>query len=133
MKRKGSFTIEAAFLMPVLILVIFLILQISFFLYNREAVTVMASQAVLQGVQMEKEGKHTIQKSLQAFLSEETKERLLFTETVRWDVSVTATKVKVTIFLSQNTLFRRLSCEATEEMSRLTPASLLWEKERWQR
>lgn len=133
MRRKGSFTIEAALLMPFLIFAVFMIMQIGFFLYNREAVTVMASQAALQGVQMEQEGKNTIEKRLQLFLAEETEERLLFTEAVKWDVSVTATKVKVTISLTQNTLLRPIACEVTEEMSRLDPASLLWEKERWSR
>lgn len=133
MKKKGSFTIEATILMPFLFFVILTLMQISFFLYNREAVTVMASQAALQGVQMEQEGKNTIRKRLETFLAEETGERLLFVDKVGWDVSVTLTKVKVTVTLSQKTLFKPLSCEVTEELTRLNPASLLWESERWSR
>ena len=60
MNKKGSFTIEAAILMPFLLFVILIIMQVSFFLYNREAATAMVAQAVLKGVQMEKEGKNEI-------------------------------------------------------------------------
>lgn len=133
MKKKGSFTIEAALIFPVLMFVILLVMQLSFFLYNREAIAVMASQAALYGVQMETEGKHTIEKELQSFLKEETGKKLLFTESVDWDVKVTTAKVMVTIRLSQKTLFKNISCESTEEMKRLVPATFLWEKERWSR
>lgn len=133
MKRKGSFTIEAALLMPFLLFSVLVLMQISFFLYNREAATVIASQAVLQGVQMEKEGKNTIQNLVQDFLEKETGEKLLFTDKVQIDVSVSLTKVKVTLLLSQKTVFKQLNCEITQEMSRLDPTSLLWEAERWRK
>lgn len=131
MKQKGSFTIEAAILMPLLILIIWLLIQISFFLYNRHAITVIASQAALRGVQMETEGKQSIEKSLQSFLKEETEEKLLYTDSVCWEIKITMTKIKVKISLSQKTIYRVLWCETEKEMSRLQPASLLWEAERW--
>ena len=133
MRRKGSLTIEASLLMPFLFFVLLTIIQISFFLYNREAVTVMASQAALQGVQMEQAGKNTIEKKLDKFLKEETEQRLVFVDKVDYKVSVTLKKVKVSISLSQKTLFRLLDCTVTEEMARLNPASVLWESERWRK
>ncbi len=133
MNKKGSFTIEAALLMPFLIFVVLTLMQISFFLYNREAATVIVSQAVLNGVQMEKEGKRTIQNSLQNFLEKETEEKLLFADKISWNVSVSFTKVKVTLSLSQKTIFKQLDCEVTQQMSRINPASLLWEAERWRK
>ena len=131
MRKKGSFTIEAALLMPFLLFVIWTLMQISFFLYNREAVTVIASQAALKSVQMEKEGKNRIQEKLQSFIKKETDEKLLFTDKVTWDISISLTKVKVKVFISQNTLFKKLSFETKKELSRMNPASLLWEAERW--
>ena len=133
MKQKGSFTIEASFLIPIVTFVILILMQISFFLYNREAVTVLAAQAALQGVQMEQEGKNTIQKSLEKFLAKETGERLLFTDQVTWDVSVTPVTVKVSITLSQKTIFKILSCKVEQKMTRQNPATVLWESERWSR
>lgn len=131
MRKKGSFTIEAALLIPILMFVIMLMLQLSFFLYNRHAITVMASQAALYGVQMETEGKVAIEKQLHNFLKEETEKRLLFTESVEWDVAVSVTKVEVTISLTQKTLIKKIRCEAAEKKNRLVPAFFLWEKERW--
>lgn len=131
MKEKGSFTIEAALVIPMLMFVIMLTVQLSFFLYNRQAITVMAAQAALYGVQMETEGKAAIEKQLQAFLKEETEKRLLFTESVDWDVKVTMTKVTVSISFSQNTLVKQVKCEVSEKKNRLIPAVVLWEKERW--
>ena len=52
---------------------------------------------------MEQEGKNTIQKSVENFLVKETGKRLLFTDKVDWDVSVTPMSVKVSITLSQKT------------------------------
>lgn len=131
MREKGSFTIEAAMVIPVIMFVVMLVIQLSFFLYNRQAITVMVSQATLYGVQMETEGKPVIEKELNSFLKEETENRLLFTESVDWDVKVTMAKIKVTASFSQQTLLRKVSCEASEEKTRLVPAFFLWEKERW--
>lgn len=131
MRKKGSFTIEAALVIPVLMFVLMLVIQLSFFLYNRQAITVLSSQAALYGVQMETEGKPVIEKELHTFLKEETGNRLIFTESVDWDVTVTMTKVKVTVSFSQKILLKKISCEATEEKTRLVPAVFLWEKERW--
>jgi Flp pilus assembly protein TadG len=132
-RKKGSFTIEAALVMPFLLFAVLILMQISFFLYNREAVTVIASQAALKGVQMEQEGKNLIQKELHSFIKKETDEKLLFIDEINWDISVSLTKVKVKVFISQNTLFKRLRFEIKKEMSRINPASLLWEAERWRK
>jgi len=133
MNRKGSFTIEAAFLMPIVLFIVLLVIQISFFLYNREAATVMVSQAALMGVQMEQDGKHTIQKVLSEFLEDETKKRLLFADESNWEISVTLTSVKVELSLSQKTVIKQLDYKITKKLSRLNPASLLWETERWKK
>ncbi|MBE5882222.1 MAG: hypothetical protein E7289_07960 [Lachnospiraceae bacterium] len=133
MKKKGSFTIEAAIVVPFLLLIMLLLIHISFFLYNREAATVIASRAVLKGVQMEQEGKADIKNEIASFLEEETSAHLIFTQSVRWDVSVTLTKVKVKLYLIQDMPFKKLSCEIAEEMNRLNPVSVLWEKERFQK
>ena len=133
MKQKGSFTIEASLLIPIVTFVILILMQISFFLYNRETVTVLAAQAALQGVQMEQEGKNSIQKKLENFLAKETGERLLFVDKVAWDVSVTPVSVKVSITLSQKTVIKIFSCEVEQKMTRQNPAFVLWESERWNR
>jgi hypothetical protein len=80
---------------------------------------------------MEQEGKKIIQKELQQFLEEETKEKLLFADDIDWKISVSLTKVKVELSLSQKTVFRPLNCKIIKEMSRIQPVSLLWESERW--
>lgn len=131
MKRKGSFTIEASIVISMIMFVVFFLMQLSFFVYNRQAAVVLASQAVLQGVQMETSGKQTIRKSLDCFLEQETEGKLIFTDSVCWDVTVTLTKVKVTLSLTQKSLFRPLSCKITQEMSRIHPTTVLWEAERW--
>lgn len=133
MKQKGSYTIEASLLIPIVTFVILILMQISFFLYNRETVTVLAAQAALQGVQMEQEGKNAIQKKLENFLAKETGERLLFVDKVAWDVSVTPVSVKVSITLSQKTVIKIFSCEVEQKMTRQNPAFVLWESERWNR
>lgn len=133
MRKKGSFTIEAAILVPILLLIVVFLIHISFFLYNREAATVIASRAALKGVQMEQEGKADIKRELTSFLEEEIGAYLIFTESVRWDISVTLTKVKVSIRLTQRMPFKKLKCEVSEEMSRIHPVSIMWEKERFQK
>lgn len=130
MKKRGSYTIEAAVVVPLLFLVVWLVIYIGCFLYNREAMTVIASRAVLKGVQMEQEGKQTIEKQVNAFVKEETKSRLIFPEKICHQVTVTGTKVKVTLYLTQKMPFKTINCEVTKEMSRIYPVSFLWEKER---
>lgn len=130
MKKKGSFTIEAAIIVPLLFFVVLLMMHISFFLYNREALTVIASRAVLKGVQMEQEGKAAIEHEVDSFLKEEMETRLIFTTSTEKHVEVTGIKVKVTLKLTQAMPFKELDCQITKEMSRQHPAYFIWEKER---
>ena len=130
MKKRGSFTIEAALVVPMLFIVILLLIHISFFLYNRQAATAIASRGVLKGVQMETEGKASIKQEVQSFLDKEVKEKLIFVKNVDCRVDVSVTKVKVRITIVQKIPFRDLSCEVKQEMSRIHPVSFLWEMER---
>lgn len=133
MKKKGSFTIEAAMIVPFIFMIVLLLIHLSFFLYNRHTATVIASRAALKGVQMEQEGKAQIKQELSFFLKEETESRFIFATSAHAEVTVTMTKVKVTVEFIQNMPFKKLHCKVGEEMSRLHPVAVLWEKERFQK
>ncbi len=129
-KLNGSYTIEAALLIPIILFILLLVMYISFFLYNRQAATVIASQAVLKGVQMEQAGGAAIEQELDSFLKYETEERLIFVKEVTWDVAVTLTYVKVELSVLQQSPYKNLSCRISEKMKRIHPVSILWEAER---
>lgn len=132
MKKKAGFTIEAAIVIPLLLFVVIIVMYLGFFLYNREALTVIASRAVLKGVQMEQDGKKTIEREVSLFVKDQMEKNLIFTESFDWEVKVTGLKVKVTLQLTQAMPFKNVTCEVTKEMSRIHPVSFLWEKERFQ-
>lgn len=130
MKEKGSFTVEAAFVVPMLFLIVWILIHIGFFLYNREAATAIAALGALKGSQLEQEGKNTIKSAVASFVEEEIREKLIFTDEVKWDVKVSAVSIRVTIQVSQNIPFKTLTCTAEEKMSRIHPVSAIWEMER---
>ena len=130
MKQKGSFTVEAAFVVPMLFLVIWIVIHIGFFLYNREAATAIAALGVLEGSRLEQEGKNTIERMVSSYVQEEIEEKLIFTDEVQWDVKVSAVSIRVTIQVSQNIPFKTLTCIAEEKISRIHPVSAIWEMER---
>lgn len=133
---KGSTTIEAALLMPLLLGIMLLVIYFSFFLYNREAVTAIAYTAAIKGAQMEQEGKNRIQKEITRYVEDENK-RLLFVSQAEHSVKVTTGKITVSIDIIQNTPFQsilqqigadgvfRYSVEKSAK--RLHPASVIWE------
>nr|MBQ8253087.1 pilus assembly protein [Lachnospiraceae bacterium] len=130
MKQKGSFTVEAAFVVPLLFLVVWIVIHMGFFMYNREACTAIASLAVLKGSQMEQEGRRTIEKVITAYVKEETEQKLIFTDAVCWDIGISSTNIKVTIQISQRIPFQTLTYEVSEKMGRIHPVSAIWEMER---
>lgn len=129
MRKKGSFTMEAALLIPVIFMVVVMIMHLSFFLYNREAATVIVSEAALMGVQMENEGRNEIKEKITAFAEEEMAQKLIFVRDTNLKVNVTLTKVEVSVDFIQKTPFREMCCQAERKLSRLNPASFLWRKE----
>lgn len=129
MKKKGSFTIEAALLIPAIFMVVVMVMHFSFFLYNREAAIVIVSEAALMGVQMENEGRNEIKEKVTAFAEEETAQKLIFVSDVDLKVNVTLAKVEVRVDFIQKTPFREMRCQAEQKLNRLNPASFLWRKE----
>lgn len=59
--RKGSATVEAAFLLPLLLALFMLLTETAIFFYNRAAAVDLAGQAVIHGAQMEHAGRHEIE------------------------------------------------------------------------
>lgn len=55
--RKGSATVEAAFLLPLLLALFMLLTETAIFFYNRAAAVDLAGQAVIHGAQMEHAGR----------------------------------------------------------------------------
>ena len=90
---KGSYTIEASFLMPMILTVIVIIIYLTFFLHDRTVLNSVAYTAAMRGSQL------TSGEDVYAVVEDSGKKliknRLLATKNVTTDVSVQKNKISV--------------------------------------
>ena len=106
--RKGSATVEAALLMPVMLSVMIVLIETSVFMYNRQAATAIAGSSVIYGLQMEHESSSFVQKKIEAYVRKECKARLVMTDMPEYEVNVTASKIRVEIPVSMEMPFDQM-------------------------
>ncbi len=133
---KGSSTVEAALVVPLLLGVIFFTVYAAVFLYNRAAAQSACGQAAVMAAGMEHENSATIESRIGAYLKEEGGHFPMVVGS-RQEVKASLINVRVCSSLSQevNAFFipggkRKLSFEAKETIQRLDPAAVLRMKKR---
>ncbi len=126
MKQKASFTVEASLVIPLIFFVVWSLVQLSFFVYNREAAQAIAALAVLKGARMETETKSVIKTTLNHYIAEETEEKLLFTKPIKYEVKISSGKIKVSIEITQKTIYKPIKTVVSEEINRQHPTSFMW-------
>lgn len=130
MKRKASFTVEMSLITPVLCMVILLVMELSFYLYNRVAITAIVTEGAIKGVQMESASGKKIEKEIAAWVEDEINTRLVFAKDLVWNVKANLVYVQVEIQGKGKTWIKPLTYRASYKINRLQPAYVLWEKER---
>ncbi len=91
---KGSFTVEATFLFPMILTVIVLLIYLSFFLHDRCVMNQAAYQAALRGSRI-RTGDNAVIGTTESAAEEMIQSALLATEDVSHQVSVTGSEITV--------------------------------------
>ncbi len=91
---KGSYTVEASFLFPMILTVLVLLIYLSFFLHDRCVMNEAAYQAALRGSRI-KTGDNAVIGATESAAEEMIQSALLATEEVSHQVSVTGSEVTV--------------------------------------
>ena len=107
--KKGSSTVEAAFILPMILAIILLCLYLSYFLYNRLILTQTAYIAALRGSRLEwgtaSESHGEAGRACEELLSG----RLLFTDDLDRQIKATGKSITVTLKIRQKIPFRGLT------------------------
>ena len=133
--RKGSATVEAAFLLPLLLT------ETAIFFYNRAAAVDLAGQAVIHGAQMEHAGRRETEDKILKEMQKMGKKRLVFLTNVDYSVSVSLWEIKAQIRLERKSpllsFFRGMgfragvfSGQVEKKIKRLNPSKVIWESHR---
>ena len=139
--RKGSATVEAAFLLPLLLALFMLLTETAIFFYNRAAAVDLAGQAVIHGAQMEHAGRNETEDKILKEMQNMGKKRLVFLTNVDYSVSVSLWEIKAQIRLERKSpllsFFRGMGFQAgifsgqiEKKIKRLNPSKVIWELHR---
>ena len=139
--RKGSATVEAAFLLPLLLALFLLLTETAIFFYNRAAAVDLAGQAVIHGAQMEHAGRRETEDKILKEMQKMGKKRLVFLTNVNYSVSVSLWEIKAQIRLERKSpllsFFRGMGFQAgvfsgqiEKKIKRLNPSKVIWESHR---
>ncbi len=139
--RKGSATVEAAFLLPLLLALFMLLTETAIFFYNRAAAVDLTGQAVIHGAQMEHAARHEIEDKILKEMQKMGKKRLVFLTNVDYSVSVSLLEIKAQIRLERKSpllsFFREMGFQAgvfsgqiEKKIKRLNPSQVIWESHR---
>lgn len=139
--RKGSATVEAAFLLPLLLALFMLLTETALFFYNRAAAVDLTGQAVIHGAQMEHAGRREIEDKILKEMQEMGKKRLVFLTDVDYSVSVSLSEIKAQIRLERKSpltpFFRGMgfqegifSGQVEKKIKRINPSKIIWESHR---
>ena len=132
MNCRGSATIEAALLIPLILSVVMMLIYLSLFLYNRAAAVSLAGRALVMGAGMESEGAKKIEQRMNAFLKEgENHLPFVKSSKVTADVSLTGIKTGIDLTGRMNSFFlprvaREPSYSWHGRVERLDPAGYIW-------
>lgn len=139
--RKGGATVEAAFLLPLLLALFMLLTETAIFFYNRAAAVDLTGQAVIHGAQMEHTARREIEDKILKEMQEMGKKRLVFLTNVDYSVSVSLSEIKAQIRLERRSpllsFFRGMgfqtgvfSGQIEKKIKRLNPSKVIWELHR---
>lgn len=139
--RKGSATVEAAFLLPLLLALFMLLTETAIFFYNRAAAVDLTGQAVIHGAQMEHAARREIEDKILKEMQKMGKKRLVFLTNVDYSVSVSLLEIKAEIRLERRSpllsFFRGMGFQAgvfsdqiEKKIKRLNPSKVIWETHR---
>ena len=139
--RKGSATVEAAFLLPLLLALFMLLTETAIFFYNRAAAVDLAGQAVIHGAQMEHAGRREIEDKILKEMQNMGKKRLVFLTNVDYSVSVSLVDIKPESRLERKSpllsfcrgmRFRAgvFSGQVEKKIKRVNPSRVIWESHR---
>ena len=97
-ETDGYFSVEASFLLPMIIIVLWFLIIMGFYLYNLCAMYRISFSTSLKGINMENDAKGQMTEKLEEFILKSTEERLLMMEKVEFDIKVSKKDVEVIIW-----------------------------------
>lgn len=92
-KLKGSYTIEASFLLPMILTIIVMIMYIAFILHDREILASAAYTSALRGSQVLE--KNDTFSTVQKHSFDLIKDRLIITQNITTDIEIDGDKIIV--------------------------------------
>lgn len=101
LNNKGSATVELAFLFPILLMILLLIIYLSLFLYNKVAAVAIAGESAIKGARQQAISKGQRENIALEVADEELSNRLVMHPLYERDAEVSATKVSVDISFEQ--------------------------------
>lgn len=128
--RRGSFTAEASFVLPFLILIVFVCICLALYLHDRSVLASCAAETAGKGASM----KYRTEQELEAELSEQALDlashRLLVCRGLEVYVEVTEKAVRV-CYTGETPLLSGLSFREEETAKRLNPARFMRFCRKW--
>ena len=92
---KGSYSVEASLLFPVIVLVIWFLVIMALYLYNMCAMYRISEAVCVQGVNKKREAVTQIEEQAGQLLEEMTEEELLMMKEVAYQVRIDERKIQV--------------------------------------
>lgn len=122
--RQGSFVVEASFVMPLLILIVFVCIALSLYLHDRSVLAACAAEMAGKGASEKYRTEQELETSLAWRAETLAQERLLACKEL--EASVKATQWSVTVCFSGSTpLLSGLEIQEEETAKRLNPTELV--------
>ena len=129
--KQGSFAVEASFVLPFLVLIVFVCICLALYLHDRSVLASCAAETAGKGAAR----KYRSEKELEAELSEEALalafDRLMVCRELEVSVKVTAKSVTVS-YTGETPLLSGLSFREEETAKRLNPARFMRTCRKWQ-
>lgn len=131
--KRGSSTVEAAYLIPMLVMLTALLIYLSFFLYNRLILTEAAYISVLRGSRPEYKTAKECYRKTEESLNDLLSGKLLAQKEYEKKAEVTGTKVEVTLRIKQKLPFWKSQPEyhVKKSAARLNPYEFIRECRRF--
>jgi len=128
--RQGSFTVEAAVLLPFLILLVFVFLCLCLYLHDRSVLVSCAAELAGKGAAKKYHTEGELEEWLRGQAQELIENRLLATRECK--VSVEVTQKKITIeYVGQIPLLGGLEIREQETAKRLNPVVFIRSSKQW--
>ncbi len=128
--KQGSFAVEASFVLPFLVLIVFVCICLALYLHDRSVLASCAAETAGKGAAR----KYRSEKELEAELSEEALalafDRLMVCRELEVSVKVTAKSVTVS-YTGETPLLSGLSFREEETAKRLNPARFMRTCRKW--